>query len=1252
MESGSTATPKTGVVQDTRPSEGNLSSLYGWILAHAGWLAVIIATLAILLPIIWINPDVALGADTLGHLHRASFMGETIRSYGLIDGIVQSAWMPDWYMGDPTWVYYPPLTVWLLGPLTALVGDVFSAYLLFLVVLFLLFALSIYHIGVQWGHSRNWAVIGTLIAITAPYTMRTFFIEGNLSRGIALVLLPWLLWYSERILVERDIHWTFFGLCLLWAMAILAHSMQAAMFAVIIVIYLVLRAVTNIFIPLRRLTVSALPILLGCGIAAFFLLPAYSGVEIAHVPSLPDIKVEQFSLPFEALLPFSNPPGFLSIGMVALAFGLFIMLSETREYHRALYGAAFFAALFSFGEKTGVYRLLPYNQLLLPERFAAMSSIWLAFVFATSPPGFRKTRFLVAVMVLVLMVDSLPAWQALAKPYNPDGDEAIAAILADQPLSGRVAPLVSPSPTSSHIFYTTRDGERANVYGWALENTPQQYAVRRLLRAAETTPDYVERMLSLWNADYVITNLDDLKLAGFSPAGATQDFSLLGRTSSSAFAQVLPAHQMLIIGENATDWQFAFPFASEGYSDDPGVYEPSYLENFSAIGITRAQPTDIEAALGDWVREGNTLIIDLSGMDQIYEQGYSIFGVRALPLTLDGIYRPSYPEDLRGMPARLNFTTPEGPWVGATYYDADANLISIREDGQVYSLLSWSQVGNGQVYFVGLNLIPLLNQSKETAKALVDYLLQGTEVHRELVLPEVPIRIDTQKPAELTFEYTLEDRTPTVLSMTYFPRWFASIDGESLAVRNHEHLIMLDLPAGAHTVTLTYHPLGTPIAQGGVFISGLFVLLTGMAAALLRRYPLLSYADRQIIFADRVPPDTELAQPAMQEYAPCLACGFKLAQVGTPNVKTYPFNSLDCPICGFSLTKESLTHHEDHLTNFDKRRLFLRWLQTEQISKVGFLQRFGFRLEEAFVDPLEGFNYDDTEISDPVVELAIARGQRHWVNTATFFGLWGASAGRDRIIRVWHQEDTEKFRSLIGHQAAVQCLAFHPSGRWLASGSDDHTVRLWQVRDGQEIAAMRHHLAEVTAVAFSRTGQFLFSGGQDNTIRVWDVKKQRQIRVLRGHQHTVTCLAAMETHFVSGDTSGAVLVWDIDRRSEQKQVLQLPGAVLSLCYDGKTVAAIDNYSELSIWDAQSNQVRKPLRDPVSPITSAAFSEGGRLLAVVAEQIIIYETLSGQKLAMLEPEIAVAKVVFNVDELATIHTDGSLQLWEIKQITHE
>jgi TIR domain-containing protein/WD40 domain-containing protein len=61
---------------------------------------------------------------------------------------------------------------------------------------------------------------------------------------------------------------------------------------------------------------------------------------------------------------------------------------------------------------------------------------------------------------------------------------------------------------------------------------------------------------------------------------------------------------------------------------------------------------------------------------------------------------------------------------------------------------------------------------------------------------------------------------------------------------------------------------------------------------------------------------------------------------------------------------------------------------------------------------------------------------------------------------------------LIGHDGAINTLAFSPDKRWLATGSDDKTARLWNIQDpSAKPTVLRGHEGPIYALAFSPDGR-------------------------------------------------------------------------------------------------------------------------------------------------------------------------------------
>jgi WD40 repeat protein len=66
-----------------------------------------------------------------------------------------------------------------------------------------------------------------------------------------------------------------------------------------------------------------------------------------------------------------------------------------------------------------------------------------------------------------------------------------------------------------------------------------------------------------------------------------------------------------------------------------------------------------------------------------------------------------------------------------------------------------------------------------------------------------------------------------------------------------------------------------------------------------------------------------------------------------------------------------------------------------------------------------------------------------------------ASAGRDRMVRIWDPNSAKEIACLSGHKGYVWSLDFSPDGETLVSGSGDSTVRLWSTKSAHELYRKR-----------------------------------------------------------------------------------------------------------------------------------------------------------------------------------------------------
>ena len=114
-----------------------------------------------------------------------------------------------------------------------------------------------------------------------------------------------------------------------------------------------------------------------------------------------------------------------------------------------------------------------------------------------------------------------------------------------------------------------------------------------------------------------------------------------------------------------------------------------------------------------------------------------------------------------------------------------------------------------------------------------------------------------------------------------------------------------------------------------------------------------------------------------------------------------------------------------------------------------------------------------------------------------------ATAGYDRVIRLWNMENGALLRVLEGHNGAVYDLDFDGSGSVLASASADETIKIWNVATGERLDTLGQCEAEQYTVRFSPGGDYSADGnmviaaGADHGNMVIAAGADRRVRVWR-----------------------------------------------------------------------------------------------------------------------------------------------------------
>ncbi|MBI2943108.1 MAG: protein kinase [Candidatus Wallbacteria bacterium] len=215
-----------------------------------------------------------------------------------------------------------------------------------------------------------------------------------------------------------------------------------------------------------------------------------------------------------------------------------------------------------------------------------------------------------------------------------------------------------------------------------------------------------------------------------------------------------------------------------------------------------------------------------------------------------------------------------------------------------------------------------------------------------------------------------------------------------------------------------------------------------------------------------------------------------------------------------------------------------------------------------------------------------------------------ATAGADRLVRLWDPTNGREVGRMQGHTEPLWALDFAPGGDLLVTGGHDRTVRLWDTRAQRALAKLEGHTGQVWCVAVSPDGRLAASGDTDRVIRVWDVPGRRQLRLLEGHKGPVLSLAFSPDGrtLASGSDDRVVRLWALEaggRRAELGPVAGT-GQCLAFSPDGQTLASGHGDYSIRLWDVAAGRERRALLGHTNWLSSLEFSADGRYLASASQ----------------------------------------------------
>lgn len=251
-----------------------------------------------------------------------------------------------------------------------------------------------------------------------------------------------------------------------------------------------------------------------------------------------------------------------------------------------------------------------------------------------------------------------------------------------------------------------------------------------------------------------------------------------------------------------------------------------------------------------------------------------------------------------------------------------------------------------------------------------------------------------------------------------------------------------------------------------------------------------------------------------------------------------------------------------------------------------------------------------------------------------------------------------RYRTLVGHSAAVRSLAVTPDSRKGLSAAEDGTVRVWDIKRGLEEACFTLSTTVPSAVLVTPDAKQVLVGCSDGAILVWAWPFARLMARLEGHTGAVLTLRSSSTSrlVVSGSADGTLRVWDLTQFTPRFTMTGHQSAVVAVVItpDGNKAASTSRDKTVRIWSLENGTELAKMESPWEQYALDITPDGQSLISGSEMVPIVWDLNSGAQSAILTDfngplhTGAVAGVAISPDgRLVVTASDDLIRVWNLK-----
>ncbi|PKM76538.1 MAG: hypothetical protein CVU90_11995 [Firmicutes bacterium HGW-Firmicutes-15] len=751
------------------------------------------------------------GSDAWCHLFKADFLSKEI-----LKGNYYPQYYTYWHNGVQPFRYWAPLTYYIIALINLLTKNVFVA------LNYYLFGCAILG-GICWlifsKRIGIWqAALGGIIWVVWLDNIKESFLSGNYPRVLTIALLPLLLELFIKTMKEEKKVIYFLFVALLICAIVLCHPMIAAIYGVSLLSFAILLWFWG-DISLKGLIRGGLALFSGLLISSWWLLPALTGggAGFSDESTLSPTRFIAASISFNPHIRGSI--NYWGISLLALILIFVLSWRYRSTWAKSLFISGIFYIILTFPEFKFLQNLLPLNNLLWPKRFSSFWSLALLlsafslnaqYQFSFFKRKLSTKAVLAIVVFFFLAADSFFSLRVLAHT-TPFPNTILQCIESIKQYPGwKVATLDLSRLGSTPSYLLPTIANREQVYGWAWQGATTAGNVMLINTAMENNwyPYIFQRLDRMGSTDLMVKENTIIGLSTFGEYASLAGYEKVFSDQKTSHWHGLDGPYITVnrkkgiaIGKYASNYALQFPSLEIGSSlkiDDYNIEELKQYKTVVLTGASWSSQAKAEKMIIQYAQAGGRVLVDLTGFPvNVMARQPAFLGVFGETITINKpLTISSKDTEMKLEPFALE------NWVCVTPQPIDQILISYKHYGNDAALLGSKIISDTPpIYFLGANIAyhSFLTHDKTAMNILQETLGLSSDYEQAEIIPLQEYHVNKDG---YSMSYETSNSIEAILPVAALEGMKARVDEQLISTRTYENLIMVNLPAGKHTITL------------------------------------------------------------------------------------------------------------------------------------------------------------------------------------------------------------------------------------------------------------------------------------------------------------------------------------------------------------------------------------------------------------------------------------------------------------------